>query len=569
MSAFKWKSQVKRIIIFLFIFFVTCIHAGHADPVSVQEAKQVAVNWIHEKWGRPLAKTKAGADVLDLVESTSAYHVLNLPDGGWIIIAADDIAHPVIAFSYMGTYSMENHPVQFNEWMENVRREISAAVSQSQQPTTKNKKTWEYFDVNPADFSPKQLRLSSVAPLLTTTWDQGQYYNTSCPVDYQGADGHAYVGCVAVAMGQVMKYHNHPTKGVGSHSYSDPHYGTQSANFGATTYYWSSMPNALYNYNSAVATLLYHVGVSLNMEYHGTEGSEANDTDVPYALKTYFKYNPSVHYSYRSSYTTSEWEALIRTELNNHRPVIYGGYGSGGHAFVCDGFSGSDYFHFNWGWGGHEDGYFYLNDLTPGGDNFNYNQGAVIGAQPLDIYEPDNNASQARDITINSNQLHSIDPANDTDWTKFTIQSSQCVEVKTSGSSGDTRMWLYRSNLQLVQFDDDSGSNLFSKIVEKKLPAGTYFVKVDEYNNDNEISSYTLSLKSCNSPWALFLPAILSASSKIPGTSCGSGKVYDCARKCVSSSTAQSWIGDGYCDNGFFGIDLLCAAFQYDAGDCN
>ena len=130
-------------------------------------------------------------------------------------------------------------------------------------------------------------------------------------------------------------------------------------------------------------------------------------------------------------------------------------------------------------------------------------------------------------------------------------------------------MWLYRSNLQLVQFDDDSGSNLFSKIVKEKLSAGTYFVKVDEYGNDNEILSYTLSLKSCNSPWALFLPAILSASNKIPGTSCGSGKVYDCARKCVSSSTAQSWIGDGYCDNGQYGIDLRCAVFQYDAGDCN
>jgi hypothetical protein len=59
------------------------------------------------------------------------------------------------------------------------------------------------------------------------------------------------------------------------------------------------------------------------------------------------------------------------------------GYGTGGHSFVCDGYQG-DYFHFNWGWGGACDGYYYLHDLTPGLRNFNDDQMAVFSIRPGD-----------------------------------------------------------------------------------------------------------------------------------------------------------------------------------------
>jgi hypothetical protein len=52
------------------------------------------------------------------------------------------------------------------------------------------------------------------------------------------------------------------------------------------------------------------------------------------------------------------------------------------------------------------------------------------------------------------------------------------------------------------------------------------------------------------------------------GDTCGSGKVYDCAGNCVNESLAQSWIGDGYCDEGTYGMDLVCPEFNNDGGDC-
>jgi len=75
---------------------------------------------------------------------------------------------------------------------------------------------------------------------------------------------------------------------------------------------------------------------------------------------------------------------MLRTELDASRPIFYFGTdtSAGGHAWVCDGYSGTNYFHMNWGWSGSSNGYFYLTNLNPSGYAFNNNQGAVIGLRP-------------------------------------------------------------------------------------------------------------------------------------------------------------------------------------------
>ena len=57
-------------------------------------------------------------------------------------------------------------------------------------------------------------------------------------------------------------------------------------------------------------------------------------------------------------------------------------------------------------------------------------------------------------------------------------------------------------------------------------------------------------------------------SAAIPGSSCGEGKVYDCVGNCFLLSEVLSYMGDGFCDDGYYGMDLLCPEFNYDAGDC-
>ena len=176
-----------------------------------------------------------------------------------------------------------------------------------------------------------------------------------------------------------MKYHNYPKTGTGSHSYSSA-YGTLPANFGATTYDWGSMPNA--SGNNAVSKLLYHCAVALNMDF-GPDGSGAYTGSVDNVLEMYFNYDTAAKYVYKSSYTTSGWRNLIRSQIDAGQPVVYRGSGSGGHAFNVDGYkTGNNTFHLNWGWGGSYNGYYLLENLTPGGSNYNSSQGAVINIKP-------------------------------------------------------------------------------------------------------------------------------------------------------------------------------------------
>ena len=90
-------------------------------------------------------------------------------------------------------------------------------------------------------------------------------------------------------------------------------------------------------------------------------------------------------------YTNAQWSALLINELDNSRPILYSGRDEdGGHCFVCDGYSNSGQFHFNWGWGGWCDGYYTIGNLHPasggtGGNStytFNLVNMAIIGIEP-------------------------------------------------------------------------------------------------------------------------------------------------------------------------------------------
>ncbi|MHA1280181.1 MAG: DNRLRE domain-containing protein [Candidatus Helarchaeota archaeon] len=127
-------------------------------------------------------------------------------------------------------------------------------------------------------------------------------------------------------------------------------------------------------------------------------------------------------------------------------------------------------------------------------DQSNSNFEITSSSSGEDIYEPDNDYSSAKTIIPGETQTHSIQPVGDVDWVKFTLDSTSDVVIETSGNSGDTRLYLYDSNLNQIAFDDDSGAGYFSKIIVNDLSPGTYYVKIDEYGNNNEISSYNIDL---------------------------------------------------------------------------
>lgn len=316
------------------------------------------------------------------------YYVFNSgTNNGFIIIAGDDNSVPVLGYSRSGSFDKNNLPQNFRKWIEGYKTELNYIIENNIEATTEIKDEWKALK---SGTSTRNNSISSVSPLLSTIWDQSPYYNDLCP-------GGSVTGCVATAMAQIMKYWEYPAQGSGFYSYNEDNYGTLSANFGGTTYQWTSMPNNVSSSNTAVATLMYHCGVSVDMSYSPeVSGAYVISSQSPvtncseYAYTTYFGYDNSVQGVERANYSASSWIQLIKTELDEGRPIEYAGFSSGGgHAFVCDGYDNNGYFHFNWGWGGAYDGYFIMDALNPtgtgtGGGTGGYNSGhqAVIGIKP-------------------------------------------------------------------------------------------------------------------------------------------------------------------------------------------
>lgn len=313
---------------------------------------------------------------------TNLYYVFNCGENqGFIIVSGDDRAYDILGYSDYGTFDYESLPSNMKYWLETYENELKVLINNPEMKTQKEIKT-------SATFEP------SVKPLLgNIKWDQGSPFNNMCPTLPNGSKKVA-TGCVATAMAQVMYYHQWPPKGKGEHQYISSKYAFNlSANFGETNYIWDKM-TPKYNSSSsaeskeAVATLMYHCGVALEMNYGPSSG--AFSYMIPYSLTNYFNYDKSINIHKREYYSIGEWMDIIKTELNQKRPVIYGGQSAdGGHSFVCDGYDVNNMFHINWGWSGNSDGYFQLNALTPnnqgigGGadDGFNSQQDLITGIQ--------------------------------------------------------------------------------------------------------------------------------------------------------------------------------------------
>jgi len=424
---------MKKIILFLLgAAFTLGLTAG---PVNVEQAMKIARNFYLQS---AMTQTLPGSDLV--LAFTVRSKDVALPDGqdtpllyvfninrydGFVIVAADDAVVPVLGYAVTGTFSEAEAPPAFRKLIEKYKKEIIHVIINNLPAGEEIQNEWARLERGEAMFPGRATE--GVNPLVTTQWPQAPLVNDLCPYDINAGpdnDYHCVTGCPATAMAQIMKFWNYPATGTGFHSYNHNTYGTLSANFAATSYNWGAMPDHVTTYNEAVATLMFHCGVSVEMDYGPTssgsyviiDGSPTPQQCSEYAYKTYFGYNPNtIHGYFRDNYSDTQWDNLMKTELDAGRPVQYAGFGQGGHTFVADGYDNNDMFHINWGWGGYADGYYYLNALNPGeggtgGGAGTYNEGqqAVIGIQP-------NSAAPAGDLTVYSPMTVNNNPIGYTD----------------------------------------------------------------------------------------------------------------------------------------------------------
>lgn len=229
--------MTKRLIASL-AFFLT-IKLLVANPITAIMAEKVAENFY--KQNTSVKKVKLQLVFTETLSTgTAAYYVFNVNNqGGFVIVSADNAAHPIIGYSTKNQYIVPNKKSPFAIWMGKRKVEMGSIIERQLNANEEISGEWEKYSTNSNSnlrlTNPNAVATTSVSALVQSTWNQEPFYNDSCP-------GGSVTGCVATAMGQIMRYWSYPAHGTGSSSYCDctptfqNSYGTLYANYGAATY---------------------------------------------------------------------------------------------------------------------------------------------------------------------------------------------------------------------------------------------------------------------------------------------------------------------------------------------
>jgi len=295
-----------------------------------------------------------------------AAYVITFKPGGFVIVSAQVEEEPILGYSLTTTFP-ENPEHPLRSWLLPAYQ-LRASHS------------WLLKNGHNSHFTNDQM----VQPLVSAKWGQGDPWNRYCPADLTGKK--ALVGCVAVAMSQIMEKWQWPLKGTGEIAYTPPQhpeYGELSAIFDTTHYHWD-LTHDIYPTESS-SLILYHTGIASLMNYDPSLSSTSVDRYAVPALKNFFSYQANMVFREMEGNSDDQWIRMLHQELDNSRPVLYCGTspdGKSSHAFNIDGYRNDTYFHFNWGWNGAGDGWYTLAGMAGGGSDFSTQQGAVFGLQP-------------------------------------------------------------------------------------------------------------------------------------------------------------------------------------------
>jgi len=131
---------------------------------------------------RHFAKGISGPPVVSRTDLTTyqdvpTFYTFTFSTGGFVIMAADDASIPVLGYSFDSPMPEEITNPATKEWLESYSHEIWQIV-QHHLDNTETLKEWNAM--RRGEYAPST---RDVNPLLTTTWDQGCFYNALCPAD--------------------------------------------------------------------------------------------------------------------------------------------------------------------------------------------------------------------------------------------------------------------------------------------------------------------------------------------------------------------------------------------------
>lgn len=331
-------------------------------------------------------------------------YVLNVKENnGFVVMSASTLERPILAYSDKGNFDLETLGDYdgVDDWLLTKYLKINGLERLGSPMVEDVQKQWNAVGVhigvglednngNPINWEPAVLiseNTETYGPLLgEIKWDQSNgttyvMYNNNVRFINCSVGGTTPAGCVAVAMGQIMKYHNHPNIN------------------NINTMYPYITVGSPYKYDTQpaydIADLLEDIGTNVQMSY-SCGGSGALSSNARVAFNT--------NYNYTTSNVLPMDLNTIKGDVINGKPVYLEGcrtmevvvtktpkkfiFGmtigktktqtayKNCHAWVTDGYekvtgyyynpNHNNYFyatianhiHMNWGWGGSRNGWY-------------------------------------------------------------------------------------------------------------------------------------------------------------------------------------------------------------------
>jgi len=383
-----------------------------ARPTTTHQAKRVVAGWLRTEM-QPLG-TALGQKIIKVETFSNAngepiYYVVYLQPSGFVIVSADDLIEPIIAFADDGFFDPSlNNPLgalvsqDLNGRVAAVReaQETKSMAMQGAVPSAQPK--WNQLE-GLANVPREKLLLMGlggisdvrVAPLVQSRWGQEYVCGNYC-YNYYTYSPYTYIrypcGCVATAMAQLMRFHQYPTSGIGIHYFTVTYYGVSSTEptlggdgFGGA-YNWGQMvlnPNCSTTeaQREAIGALCYDAAISVNTNFE-LGGSSAYGDKVRESLRAIFWYN-NVIGGWNNGYNIGVGlNGMINPGLDARYPILLAIYGPSGpaHAVVCDGYgynSSTLYHHLNMGWSGTDEAWYNLPQINAGGYSYNCIYGSL------------------------------------------------------------------------------------------------------------------------------------------------------------------------------------------------
>jgi len=340
---------MKRLLLIV-LSFLALADIGAAER-SQKQLLRMAGEVLNAKLN--MVDATRGGESLRMLYDDDQISVAGYRQGGFVVLAKEDVFSPVLGYSVSAFNTEDNNP-GFKMWMQATYRALTARAA--------------IAPVKPEGIP------SEVASFVASKWNQESPYNLLCPTfEKKGTTKHYPTGCVATAMAQAMYYYKYPEKGEGKHTYRfDPGTGaeeTVSVLLDTIPLDWKNMIDSYKTeYTAAqakaVAELMKICGSSVDMQYTET-GSGAMMPPVVSALRTNFGYDAGLALHFLDYESSAEYYSALYKAIGAKIPVVYAGASDqGGHCFVLDGYDEDGLFSVNWGWGGTDDGMFNILSLN-------------------------------------------------------------------------------------------------------------------------------------------------------------------------------------------------------------